>query len=496
MLKDTELPSNISILVVDDEESIREVLEEFLTLKKFNVKTAANGMEALDILDTEIFDVIMLDIKMPVMDGIQVLKQIREKGIESVVIMMTAFGTVETATEAFKLEAYEYILKPFNSEMIFNTIMNAVDKKNLKMENVYLKATVSLFDVAQAVEENIKTDKFINRLGKALLEESSADVISVYLLNKMQNRYSLYDNFFAGGGFDIGLLDEDRIIELLKESEDILSSTPAHKIFFYKPPEKKLHSFMVVPLKRGQNLMGFLVFYSFNQKIIFKPGQKKFMKVFASYFSTALENSRLYQDLMENFNQTVQSFAHAIEAKDKYTQGHSERVTMYSVSIAQEMNMPESEIDVIYRAGRLHDIGKIGLQYEKLNKPGKLTDEEFEMFKKHPTIGKKILEPIKFLQPVIPLVYHHHEKFDGKGYPGGLKGDAIPLGARILSVADTYDAMTSDRSYRKALSHAMAMEEINKYSGTQFDPEIVQFFNVSIDKYRNKCREMGLDCPD
>ncbi len=493
-----DITGNVSILVVDDEESIREVLDEFLTLKKFKVKTAASGYEALAILAEEVFDILLLDIKMPGMDGIQLLQEVRNRNINSIVIMMTAFGTVETAAKAFKLNTFEYILKPFNSDLIYNTIVNAIQKRNLELENVYLKTTVSLFDVAQAVEDNSSTDTLVTKLGNALLQETGANVVSVYLASKNNQRFKLYDTFFAPD-FDeteMGVLDEERVADVIRENEDILSTNPAARIFFSRVPSRTLHSLMVIPLKHGSSLLGFVVFYSFNPRLIFTLGLKRFMKVFASYFSTSIENARLYQDMMENFNQTIQSFAHAIEAKDKYTQGHSERVTMYAVALAREMKLSDFEIDVIFRAGRLHDIGKIGLQYEKLNKPGKLTDEEWEMFRKHPTIGRKILLPIRFLQSVVPLVYHHHERWDGKGYPEALKGREIPLGARVLAIADTYDAMTSDRSYRRALSHLHAIEELQKCINSQFDPELVPLFVPALNRYRQKCVEMGIDVPE
>ncbi len=493
--------TDISILVIDDEESIREVLAEFLSLKNYKVKTAANGFEALKIVEEENFDVVLLDIKMPGMDGIQVLRKFKELGVNSVFIMMTAFGTVETATEAFKLGAHDYLLKPFNSDMISNTINNAIEQRKLRLENIYLKSTVSLFDVAQAVENNSNSFSLIETLGDSIRKESGADIVSIFLFDETRNQFTNH-HIFPSIATDIGLVDIERIVSILKKSEDILTTNQAYKIFFTKEPEKFLYSFMVIPLKRGKKILGFILLYSFNKKNIFTLGQKNFMKVFASYFSATLENTRLYSELLETFNQTMQGFAHALEAKDVYTQGHSERVTTYSVAIAYEMNLHATDeldkvdIDLVYKAGRLHDIGKIGLQYEKLNKAGKLTDEEFEMFKKHPTIGKKILEPIRFLSPVVPLVYYHHEKYDGKGYPEGLAGNDIPVGARILAIADTYDAMTSDRPYRKALSHQTAMDEIRRYTGSQFDPLIVEHFAVAIEKYREKCRDIGLDFPE
>lgn len=265
--------SAVSILVVDDEDSIREVLEEFLSLKGFHVRTAANGMEALPMLEEEIFDIILLDIKMPVMDGIQVLREIRDREVDSIVIMMTAFGTVETATEAFRLGAYDYLLKPFNSEMIFNTIQNAVEQRSLKLENVYLKATVSLFDVAQAVEENVETDAFISRLGDSLLKESSADLVSIYLFDREKDEFRNRKNFFAGEYYDAGVVDQERLLDVLEENDDILTFGNSNLIFFKSPPGKPLCSFMVVPLRRGRRILGFSFSTPSAEKRCSEPGR-------------------------------------------------------------------------------------------------------------------------------------------------------------------------------------------------------------------------------
>ncbi len=186
------------------------------------------------------------------------------------------------------------------------------------------------------------------------------------------------------------------------------------------------------------------------------------------------ENKQLYE--------TIKALAAALDARDHYTHGHSRQVTDYAVAIAGMLKMNKREIDNIRDAGLLHDIGKIGISDAVLLKPGPLTPQEYDLIKQHPDIGKKILEPVNSLSDKIPLIYHHHERYDGQGYPSGLKGEDIPLGARILSVADVYQAMTSDRPYRKALSRQIAVEELIKNKGKQFDPRLVEIFVGLLDE--------------
>jgi len=190
----------------------------------------------------------------------------------------------------------------------------------------------------------------------------------------------------------------------------------------------------------------------------------------------ALENTKLVADLEEMLVSTVEALASAIDAKSPWTKGHSERVTSYAVMIARRMGLPEAEVEKLKLAGLLHDIGKIGTLEAILDKPGKLTDEEFALIKRHPARGCDILSSIKQFKDILPAIRHHHESLDGKGYPAGLKGDEIPLSARILCVADSFDSMTADRPYRPSPGLGYAVEEFRRCSGSQFDPEVVEAF--------------------
>jgi len=187
------------------------------------------------------------------------------------------------------------------------------------------------------------------------------------------------------------------------------------------------------------------------------------------------------REIEELFLNTVTSLAHSLEARDKYTSGHSERVADYSALIAHNLDFSPREEKNIHLAGLLHDIGKIGIRETVLNKKAKLNDQEYDHIKSHPVVAVRILEPITQLRRVLPTIKFHHERFDGKGYPDGLKGKEIPLGARILAVIDTFDAMTSERPYRSPYSLKETLQKMKQQSGHQFDPEILEVFLKSVD---------------
>jgi len=197
------------------------------------------------------------------------------------------------------------------------------------------------------------------------------------------------------------------------------------------------------------------------------------------------EVERLYEDLQESYESTLQALITALDFRDNETQGHSHRVVEYAVQVAERLNVKEPELSWIRRGAILHDVGKIGVSDAILRKPGKLDSDEWEEMRRHPEMGYHMLKRIRFLAPALDIVYCHQERFDGSGYPRQLKGDRIPLGARIFSVVDTFDAMTSDRPYRAALSIDTAREEIKNWSGRQFDPAVADaFLSIDADTWR------------
>ena len=204
--------------------------------------------------------------------------------------------------------------------------------------------------------------------------------------------------------------------------------------------------------------------------------------------NSELEKSK--EELEKAYLESIQTLRYTVEAKDKYTKGHSDRVSEYSVLIGKNMGLSEDDLQKLKIGGLFHDIGKIGVPDSILLKESKLTDEEYSEIKNHPSIGKHILSNATIFQDIIPIVYHHHEKFDGTGYPGKLKGEDIPLLARIAAIADTFDAMTSKRSYRDALPIQIVKNEFQKFSGTQFDPEIAKIFLNILDNHYDEIEEI------
>lgn len=186
------------------------------------------------------------------------------------------------------------------------------------------------------------------------------------------------------------------------------------------------------------------------------------------------ERNQLLERLRKNVVKMVDSLAQALEARDPYTAGHSLRVAEFSLMIAEELGLSEIELAILEHGAALHDIGKIAVRQEVLHKPSHLTEEEFEHIKIHPVVGREILEPIEDFKDMLDLVYYHHERIDGKGYPEGLKGDMIPVLAQIVAVADTYDAMTSDRPYRRGMPSERALMIMNEVAGTQLNAEFVE----------------------
>jgi putative nucleotidyltransferase with HDIG domain len=291
-----------------------------------------------------------------------------------------------------------------------------------------------------------------------------------------------------------GVINEEVLLQSFHEVPFLIAHGAKMRRYFRQMPERKsLSSFLSAALKARDVIIGAVNVYSFRRNFKFSEGQAKALIILASRAAQNIENARLYENLQRTFRETIEGLVSTLEAKDKYTSGHSRRVTEYALLIGQGLKFTERELERLDRAGLLHDIGKIGIRLEALNKPEKISLAEHEMFKDHTIVGKQILESIHFLREIVPLVYSHHEWWDGEGYPEGIRGDQIPLGARILAVADSYDAMTSDRPYRKAMPQARAIQELRRCAGTQFDPDIVGIFIQELEKNREEVEKITSD---
>ena len=327
------------ILVVDDEEAIREVISTLLDAQGFRCTTCVNGKVGLETFRKDSYDLVLSDIVMPEMDGLKLLAELRLADPDVPAIMVTAMHDISIALEAIRAGAYDYILKPFEKDQLYLSVRRALEHRRLVMENRTYQS-----DLEQLVAERTRQ------------------------------------------------------------------------------------------------------------------------------LSIAL------QDLEQSYDYTLEALGGALDAKDAETEGHCQRVTAFTITIAKAMGVDNSLLRQIARGAFLHDIGKMGVPDQILRKPGPLTPEERAIMRRHCDIGYAVLERIPFLKEAAEIVLAHQEFYDGTGYPRGLKGEQIPLGARIFAVADTLDAMISDRPYRKALPISAARDEIRRFSGTQFDPQVVKIF--------------------
>ena len=550
---DPNSPELPKVLVVDDEKVIREILADFLSMEGFAVRTAEDGVAALAELSKGSYDLVLSDLKMPNMGGLELLEAIGRHASNVVVVIMTGFGTVETAIDAMKRGAYDYILKPFKVEEVVHTIRRALEKQKLATENLRLREALSLYKVSEAIAASLSLEEVLGTVTDAALHEVEADQVSIVLADGFggwfERARELHPGFARhvqehltdpdqpkteyvrsprrterppGTGSSIGSSAgstspgavADRVpVDAMGQSILATLNAPRLKAYFAEDQPLRVHgsaaneylvlgdpafavtSLVVTPLLARKQVIGFLGVISYSRGKKFDEGQRKLLRMVASRASAAIENAKLYEDLKATFQQTIKGLASAIDKMDRYTAGHSERVAAYAQILAIKLGLGPEEVEIARQAALMHDIGKIGCVMN-LNKPGKLSTEEFEVFKKHPGYGKDILEPITFLNPLIPGVHLHHERWDGRGYPIGLTAQDIPLLARIISVADTYDAMTSDRAYRKALPHEVAVSEICRCAGSQFDPTCANEFSEAIEVEREERSARGEVIPE
>ena len=349
------------------------------------------------------------------------------------------------------------------------------EKKALGHETLekYREITL-LYEITEklAVNHNLKDVRLVIDEVKRLIK---ADNISIMMVNEDTGLLEIMvaseeeshpkENIKAGQGIAGNILRSGKA-----EIVNNVLNDPR-----YVKGSAKVSSLMCAPLKIKDEVIG-VINISSEGSINYSAQELKLLSAITLQAATAIENARLYDRLKETFHSLVHALAETIEKRDPYTGGHTKRVMNYSLAIGKELGLSDIETENLKLAAILHDIGKIGIRDNILLKSVGLTDEEYAVIKMHTVYGKEVLNHIKNLKDIIPGVLYHHERYDGKGYPEGLKGDEIDIIARIIAVADVFDAMTTDRPYRKALSLGTAIEELEKNAGTQFDPEVVNAF--------------------
>ena len=493
----------VKILVVDDEEGILDVTEGYFQRKGYEVYTASNGVEALKVLERVKVGCVFTDINMPMMDGLELAENIRKIENTLPVVIMTGYPSLENTIQTLKNGVVDYLIKPVNLEQMELALRRILRERELFVENLILKEEIERKErIRQLNKELIERVEEVNTLNRVMedfsstdssygifnkvvdlgVEELKADAVFFHIYSEQDQSLvvvadadSGYDHDQARELFskDLSVTANRFILDILNTDQNpcLISGTMQKQHL-----DEVIHSSMVVPLKIRDKLFGVASAFSFSPARVFNEKDIYYMNFITQKAASAIENIALYENIYENLFSTLYAFVTALEVRDLYTRKHSTRVAKYANMIAEEMGCSEEEIDVISFAGSLHDIGKIGIRDDILLKPGPLSDDEYEEIKKHPAIGAEIIGKLGLWDREMEIIRHHHERFDGKGYPDKLSGQGIPKLARILSVADAFDAMASDRAYRSRMEKEKVINIIKENSGTQFDPIAVDAF--------------------
>ncbi len=453
------------ILVVDDE-SMNLISTKFiLEGAGYEVITAESGQEGIDILKKDDIDLLLLDVEMPVMNGIKTLEMIREdEAISDVKVMfLTASTSKEDMSDAVRYGAKGFIKKPCLPDELLKSVKKILVERDKALVLVVDDEPMNHMMMKMVFEETYRVN-CVSSGAEAIdfVKNSVPDLIILDInMPEMDGKETFENIKNVEGCADIPTVfitaedDEDTELELFKLGAMEFIRKP------FIPEIMKERIRRILELKKLQDFL--------NDEVNRKT-------------SDLVESNNKVKRL---FDQLVSALSGSIDAKDSYTNGHSNRVAEYSKEIAIRMGKNEEEVRNIYNIAMLHDVGKIGISNDIINKPGKLDDEEYEIIKSHTVMGWKILSEISEFPELAIGAHWHHERYDGKGYPDGLAGEDIPEIARIVCIADCYDAMSSNRSYRDALPQAVVREEIVKGMGSQFDPVIAQHMLDMIDADTN-----------
>jgi response regulator RpfG family c-di-GMP phosphodiesterase len=485
------------ILIVDDDPVVRSVLSDLLeTVGNYQTDSAGDGLEAIKKVKDNDYDIVFTDLTMPRLTGIDFLKESKKIRPQLPVVVITGNATLESAVNAMREGARDFITKPFNITAVASVAERTIGEKRL------LSKLVSSGDLDGSLGR-LNKELFRKLQEISVLQALSSEIDDLYDNKKIYERIvEMASRIISAKEVTFGIIEHDSFkikssmgtsIRNVPVANSLLERVIASQTYYLASfGEISPHTgrpltipFFSIPMTMHNEVFAILNIADKADGSGFTEDEISLVLTFVKKAAQRIENNALYEVFYNNLINTLKSLVISIEARDPYTQRHSERVTRYALQIADVMHISPEGKDAISFGGYLHDIGKIGVRDTILLKPGKLTPEEFAEIKMHPVIGDNIIKPIRFFPKERELILHHHENFNGSGYPGGLAGDNIPLTARILAVADTYDAMTTSRPYRTALSHEHAVAEIRRCSQTQFDADVVRAFLQTHDKKEN-----------
>lgn len=516
-----------NILLVDDDKKVLEILEKSLTSRGHQVRIARDGEEALINYKQLQPDIVVLDINLPDIDGRDVLRIMRSApdAPRVPVVFLSASSDPELKVSSLNSGGEDFLVKPFSLKE-FNAKVNkvlgryrstqALHARGAKLESAITKSRQelldmnnelkrqllsmrTLFSISQDLNRRLDMEEMLGGFALTLMGQMRISSVAVYANRRDKDEYFHLETL---KGFDRTRISDLKIktkgpfVKWLKECMGPTKILNADgQPLLNKLPDMRLAIFeYVTPLIVKQNLRGVVFTGPRLGGQGYSPYEIEMLHSACNSAGIAMDNARLFREVQSTYLSTVKALVSIIEAKDAYIKGHTERVADYAVALATKLRLPKQEVRDIAFGAVLHDIGKLLVYEQVLNKTGDLNDEEWEMLKQHPEVGAQIIESMEFLGGTIPLVRHHHESYDGKGYPDGLAGKGIPLGARIITVADSFDAMTTDRAYRKALSFDEAIDILQSKAGSQFDPDVVVAFVelVTRDNFRPR-RQKTLD---
>ena len=653
---------NGRVLVVDDEVELTHALVEMLEKKGYQTLGFTNGNQALETLKNQKFDVLLADLMMPELDGMALLKAALEIDPNLVCILMTGQGTVQTAVEAMKSGAYDYILKPFKLNTILTTLYRSLDIRRLQMENLQLRELVNIYELGRAVATKLDIAGILQQTCQAALQVCVADEASILLPDELNSDMMVFATCDGDRQHLIGLHVPvtGSVSGWVANNHEMLTNEGQvdTERFPASHPREEIRSALSLPMMLGDKFSGVINVNHTQHPAVFTSGQIQGLSILAHIAASAMENARLYeqtekqlrriaalhtidlaisssldlrvtlnivldqvatqldvktaaillanqqsqlldyaagrgfrgnqvehtqtfmglgfagtaalerrtvsvadlsqaepdlmieslrlsetiesmfatplmakgevigvlvlfhptpftpdkdwlsffealagqaaiaiestrlfdnlqrtnQQLFLAYNTTIEGWSRALDLRDRETEGHTQRVTEMALKLALSMGIFDDEDLVHIRRGSLlHDIGKMGIPDEILHKPGDLTPEEEIVMRKHPEYAYQLLYPITYLRKSLDIPYYHHEKWDGTGYPLGLKGEQIPFSARIFAVVDVWDALRSDRPYRAGWPDDQVTAFIKEQSGIHFDPQVAEKFLELLD---------------